>query len=130
MNRIMPFALLASGLGAAGLSAVPTASVLAGAAPVSCELHVRSAGQGVVLEGIARSGVPVSGRYSLTIAKDGDAGSADIQQGGSFAVGAGGTSSLSQVDLSLERGASYNAVLTVHWQGGAATCRQVLPRRI
>ena len=131
MAKFMNTVVIGSGLVAAGLGFAPATVVSAkSAGPVQCELHVSPAGSGVVLRGVARSGEAAAGRYTLTIAKDGDAGSADIEQGGNFAVAPNGASTLSEVSLSLERGASYTAVLTVSWKGGTVTCRQALPAKI
>lgn len=138
MSSLFQVAALAGALGAAAL--VPASSAIARPAgviarassgPLACELHVAPAGGGaIVLSAVARAGAPAVGRYSLRLAKDGDATSADMQQDGTFAVGPGGASTLSEINMSLEPGASYSAVLTLTWGGGRITCRQAVTTRI
>ncbi len=132
MSKFFQFAVLAGALGAAGLTLAPaTVATAKSAGPLSCELRVAPAGAGaVLLSAVARSSAAASGNYSLSLAKDGDASGADMQQNGSFSVGAGGASTLSEVNMSLEPGASYSAVLTLSWGGGRITCRQAVSTRI
>ena len=131
MMKHLTLAVLGAGVATAGFGLAPGASVLAKAAgPVQCQLTVSRAGGGVVLRGIASATIAAAGHYSLVINKDGDGGSADISQGGGFSLSPGGASTLREVSLSLERGSSYEAVLTVTWAGGSQTCRRSLPSAI
>ena len=127
----MQIVAIGTGLATAGLAMAASTTVFAkSAGPVQCELNVSSTGGGVMLTGVARAAIAASGSYSLIIAKDGDSGSADIEQGGNFSVGAGGSSTLSQVNINLERGASYSAILTVTSKSGSFTCRKALPMKL
>jgi hypothetical protein len=122
------FTLAPASLAAAKSPARPSTQT---SGPLTCELRVAPAGGGSVLvSALAHANAPASGRYSLSLAKDGDASGADMRQEGAFAVGAGAASTLSEVSMSLEPGASYSAVLTLSWGGGRITCRQAVTTRI
>ena len=131
MLRHMRFAVLGAGLAAAGLVLAPGTSVMANSAgPVQCQIQVSRVAGGVVLRSIASARIAARGNYSLAVNKDGDAGSSDISQDGGFSLAPGGASTLSEVNLSLERGASYEAVLTLTWAGGSVSCHKALPSAI
>ena len=131
MLRRIRLTVLGTGLAAAGLVLAQGTSVEAkSAGPVSCELQASRVAGGVVLRGVATASIAASGSYSLSVSKDGDSGSADVSQGGRFALPQGGASTLSEINLSLERGASYAAVLTLTWRGGSVSCRKSLPAAI
>jgi hypothetical protein len=136
VSKFLQFAILASALGAAGLTVAPDVSAAAkstirSAGPLTCELRAAPAGSGMVLvSALARASAPASGRYSLSLAKDGDASGADMQQEGAFTVAPGGASTLSEISMNLEPGASYSAVLTLSWGGGRITCRQSVTTHI
>lgn len=132
MSKFLQFAVLAGALGAAGMTLAPATSATAkSAGPLTCELRVAPAGGGAVLvSAVARASAATNGRYSLSLVKDGDSSGADMQQDGTFSVGPGASSTLSEVNMSLEPGASYSAVLTLSWGGGRITCRQAVSTRI
>ena len=131
MLRHMRFAVLGAGLAAAGLVLASGTSVMANSAgPVQCQIQVSRVAGGVVLRSVASATIAAHGNYSLAVNKDGDAGSSDISQGGGFSLAPGGASTLSEVNLSLEKGASYEAVLTLSWKGGSVSCRKALPSAI
>jgi hypothetical protein len=132
MSKLFHYALLASALGAAGVVATPATTVMAKSAGggVQCELRVSPLDGAMLLTGVAHASRATSGRYSLTIAKDGDTSGADMQQEGSFSVAAGGASTLSEVNMSLEPDANYTAVLTLVTGGGRISCRQAVTTRI
>lgn len=110
-------ALLPLGLawGAAAGGSLPADS-----AGASCDIRVAYRGGSVVLEPRVLAAVPVSGVYDMRISQSG-ANSADIRQGGDFAIAPGTEGSLGVVSLSVGSG-GYAATLTVHWDGGAADC--------
>jgi hypothetical protein len=114
---------LSAALVACGVLALPFAIPSASAAaPVRCELSTASAGGGLILSALARSGIATAGSYHLVVVKSGAAGGSDIEQSGDFSLAPGGQSTLSSVSLGLERGASYQAQLTVSWSGGTVSC--------
>ncbi len=139
MSKLFQFAVLAGALGVSGL-ALTLAPADAGAAaksstrsagPLTCELRVAPAGGGtVLLSALAHASASASGRYSLSLVKDGDASGADMRQDGDFSVSAGAASTLSEVNMTLEPGESYSAMLTLTWGGGRITCRQAVTTRI
>jgi hypothetical protein len=117
-KHALSVALVAYGVLASAIAALPASA----AAPVHCELHTASTGSGVTLSAMARSGIAIAGSYHLVVAKSGAAGGSNIEQSGGFSVAPGGQSTLSSVSLSLERGATYEAQLTVSWSGGTVSC--------
>ena len=119
---------LAAGLLAAGLASIDLTSASGSSLrPMTCGLRAQPAGAGLDLMATASASQAASGSYRLTVTKRGEAGGANVEQSGNFSVGAGGTSSLSTISMSMERGATYDAVLTVRSQSGQVTCSRVLP---
>lgn len=121
---IPKLALIASLVGSAALA--PALGSAGTHGPVRCELRAVAADGGILLQGIASTSRATSGSYSLVVSKSGDAGSADISQGGTFSVVPGATSTLGEVTVSLEKGAAYDAVLTLRWNGGSVSCSRTL----
>ena len=122
--------ILGAGLLAAGLAAAGHSDAAGSNHGLTCEIRVRPAGAEVDLTAIAKSAVTASGKYRLVVIKRGPAGGTEIEQSGSFSIEAGGVSNLSNVSLTLETGATYDAELTITSQGIRITCRRVLPSMI
>lgn len=103
------------------LDAAPVESARAEAAPevatlmsenMHCEIRATRTAGGVRLEAIAHGIASATGEYSLVVTKSGSGGSSDISQGGEFDAASGETS-LGVAEIGLERGASFDAHLSV-----------------
>ena len=116
------------GLMAVGFAMQPLQSIAADTAgPIRCELRESSAGPGVTLSAVVNASVSATGSYRLIVTKRGDAGGSDIDQSGGFSISPNGERVLSVVSTTLERGATYEAKLTVTWKGGTVSCNRTLP---
>jgi hypothetical protein len=89
-----------------------------------CDIKVVKTTRGVRIIPVVRSDRSVSGEYALVITKTGVGGSSDISQAGPFDAAHGVRQSLGASEISLERGASFRAVLKVR-AGGREICRDV-----
>lgn len=89
-----------------------------------CNIAVTRTSNGVLITPVVRSDYKVSGDYSLVITKSGKSGSSDILQGGPFDAPRGVKHELGSSEISLERGASFRAVLKVR-SGGHEVCREI-----
>lgn len=89
-----------------------------------CDISVKRTLNGIRVTPLVRAGHSLSGEYSLVITKKGGAGSSDISQGGPFDARRGVKEELGSSEFSLERGASFRAVLKVR-AGGREVCREV-----
>lgn len=99
--------------------AAPARDAGAGPAGVTCDIRVRDGASGVVLEGVVRSGAPVSGSYSLVVTTSGGGGSSDIRQSGEFDA-TGGATPLGTVTVAGN--GRYTARLDVRWPHGSTSC--------
>lgn len=90
----------------------------------SCDIDVDRTSNGIRVTPIIRADTSMSGEYSLVITKDGAAGSSDISQGGPFDAARGERVRLSASEFSMERGATFRAVLKVR-SGGREICRDI-----
>jgi hypothetical protein len=97
------------------------------AGPLHCELQASPEAGGITLSAIANSSVPATGGYRLVVSKSGGAGGSAIDQSGDFALAPGAASTLGAVSMNLERGATYQARLTVTWKGGTVSCARTFP---
>lgn len=93
-----------------------------------CVIRSTNVASGVELQGLAMSGEPLSGSYQFNVRKIGRAGTSNSAQSGEFEIRLG-EEVVSRVGLGLEPGASYEAKLTLRWQGGDATCSARGPDR-
>lgn len=93
-----------------------------------CLIRSTNVASGVELQGVAASGKPISGSYHFDVRKIGRAGTSNSVQSGEFETRLG-EEVVSRVGLGLERGASYEAKLSLRWQGGEATCSARGPDR-
>ncbi len=89
-----------------------------------CDIAVVKTSRGVRITPIVRSDRSLSGEYSIVITKSGAGGSSDISQGGPFDAARGVRQTLGASEISLERGASFRAVLKVR-AGGREVCRDI-----
>ncbi len=86
-----------------------------------CEIAVATQGRSVNLQALVHAGTDMRGTYRFRIAKSGGGGSANINQGGNFAVAAGETRTLGQTTLGGSP-ANFDATLTIEAGGQTYTC--------
>ena len=89
-----------------------------------CDTSVVKTSYGVRITPVVRSDRSLSGEYSMVITKNGGGGSSDISQGGPFDAARGVSQELGSSEISMERGASFRAVLKVR-AGGREVCRDI-----
>jgi hypothetical protein len=108
------------------IATVPPAPVVARRQDESlwCDIAIKRTTNGIRLTPSVRSDRSVSGEYSLVITKSGRAGSSDISQGGPFDARRNVKQELGASEISLERGATFRAVLKVR-SGGHEVCREI-----
>lgn len=102
----------------------PPVIVKQAAQRVTCDIEVHRTSTGVRLTPVVRSNRLLSGEFSLVVTKDGAGGSSDITQGGPFDAARGERVELSSSEFSMERGATFRAVLKVR-AGGDVICRDI-----
>ncbi len=100
------------------LSAAPEAALTETAAEyedaaITCDVRSRRTGNGVVIQARAFADRDVDGEYDLRIIKSGGGGSAEISQGGPLVLEAGMAATLSENEISIERGSRVRAELTL-----------------
>lgn len=91
---------------------------------LSCDIDIKRTSNGIRVTPVVHADRSLSGEYTLTITKDGAGGSSDISQGGPFDAARGERVKLSASEFSMERGATFRAVLKVR-AGGEVVCRDV-----
>jgi hypothetical protein len=102
----------------------PPPAVVRQAESLTCDISVVKTSHGVRITPVVRSNRSLSGEYSIVITKNGGGGSSDISQGGPFDAARGVKQTLGSSEISLERGASFRAVLKVR-AGGREVCRDI-----
>ena len=102
----------------------PRAQAPAARARATCEIIVDRTSHGVRVTPVFNAASAMNGDYRLVITKSGPSGSSDISQGGPLDARRGDRLSLSASEFSLERGATFRAVLTLS-DGGREICRKV-----
>jgi len=129
--RAIPLLLGVGVIGAALGAASPAASIdqETGAAsrgahaPVRCVINSGSSGGMLTLQGLLSADIDVAGSYQFAVRNAGGGGSANISQGGDFALLAGETVTLGQVMLG-NNGSIYDARLTVTVDGETLECSE------
>ena len=104
--------------------APPAPVVVRQAESLTCDIAVTKTSHGVRITPVVRSDRSLSGEYSIVITKNGGGGSSDISQGGPFDATRGVNQELGSSEISLERGASFRAVLKVR-ADGREICRDI-----
>lgn len=114
---------------ALGLAFTATAAACAmpGAArhtaePLRCEIVVSGPQGSPTFEGRVEADNPVKGTYRMEIRRLGVSGAARISQSGDFEVAPDAPAKVGRASFGGDR-AGYEAVLTLHWDGGTASCR-------
>jgi hypothetical protein len=126
-RRLRVLAGLACLLGAAGPGRVAAQGVgarhPADPAPVNCRIEETQVGAELLLQGKVAGDMSAEGQYRLLVSKVGQAGTSNISQGGAFKLEPGADIGLGRINLSLERGAQYEATLTVTVDDRTFVCR-------
>jgi hypothetical protein len=117
--RAMPLLL---GLGVAGL-AMAAGEASSSDEPLRCEIKADSANGMIMLQGVIRSDVPVSGSYRFKVASAGGAGNTNMSQGGDFTAIPGEEVLLGKVVLG-NAGAIYDATLQIESDGMTVECEE------
>jgi len=104
--------------------APPPPAVVRQVESLTCDIAVVKTSHGVRITPIVRANRSLSGEYSIVITKNGGGGSSDISQGGPFDAARGVKQELGSSEISLERGASFRAVLKVR-ADGREVCRDI-----
>jgi hypothetical protein len=94
-----------------------------GADGTRCELRFNKRGGSTVLEGFVITPSAISGSYRISATAASGSGGSDVDQSGAFSAGPGGPVSLGVVSLGTSA-ASYNAELTVKWNGISISCSE------
>ncbi|SDB08508.1 curli-like amyloid fiber formation chaperone CsgH [Bauldia litoralis] len=123
-----PVAALVLSAGAIGAAAFaiagPVESASKGAhAPVRCVINAGASGGMISLQGLVGADAAIVGSYQFRVKNAGGGGSANISQGGDFALAAGEEAMVGQVMLG-QNGAVYDARLTVTVDGETIECAE------
>jgi hypothetical protein len=87
---------------------------------LSCAIEVGRSSGGIEMQAVVVGAAGNSGNYRLVVRKTGGGGSANIDQSGEFALGAGGSRELATVSLGGD--GRYIARLSVSAGGRTAEC--------
>lgn len=112
-------------LGLAG-STVGSVSGLAAAQPqdqLTCAVDLSIRNDVAEFRGAVTSRDGGKGRYQLVIAKVGRSGTSNMVQSGQVTLEPGGRTSVGSVNISVEAGSRYEAVLTLEVGGARRECR-------
>ncbi len=120
---ILSVGAIGAALGAASPAATVDPADPGTHAPVRCVINAGTSGGMIALEGVVAADVAASGSYAFKVKNAGAGGSANISQGGDFAIGAGEQATLGQVMLG-SNGAVYDARLTVTVDGETIECAE------
>ena len=88
-----------------------------------CEIKVAKRSGMTTLEGFVVAPAAISGSYRISVTSSGSGGGSDIDQSGAFTAKPGQPVSLGVVSMGGSAG-SYNAELTVKWNGGSTHCAE------
>ena len=115
--------LIAVGAGSAGRAdQAASGAATAASGPVRCEIQKATSGGTLTLTPVVRADAPVNGSYKFKVTGGSRGGSSTVDQGGPFTAAAGGTAKLSTVQVGA--GGSYDATLTVTWNGSSVSCSE------
>ncbi len=118
MTTMLTKSAFLAALGAMGVTfAADTSGAMAGDS-LSCEIRVSKRNGDVELKGIVHAAKAASGTFRFKISQNGDAGSAQINQGGDFKLGAGESQVLGEATLGDAEGLRAKLSVTA---GGATT---------
>ena len=94
-------------------------------ASVSCRIEVTPTRHGVRFEPTAQSATALSGGYRFVTTRTDASGSSENEQGGDFNLRPHARTVLSSVELSMDRGARYTALLILENERGVVCRREV-----
>lgn len=128
-QRALTCAMAAAGLltAAPGEKGTAMAQATSDRGPLTCALEAQDGASGVTLYGRIAGWSAMAGRYRLEVRKIGTGGTSNIAQGGEFRVEPAASVTVGHVGLGLERGARYEAVLTLTVEGHTYTCEAFGP---
>lgn len=86
-----------------------------------CEIAVRHAGGGLLIEPFVHTDRPATGHYTLRLESRGGSNATDLSQGGDFAVRAGSEEPLGRIGVA---GGTYDVRLEVDLDGERLTCNE------
>lgn len=120
MTTMLTKSAILAALGVMGVAfAAETTGAMAGDG-LSCEIRVVKSGGDVALKGIVHANRATSGTFNFKISQNGNGGSAQINQGGDFKLGAGESQVLGEATLGDADG--LRAKLSVTAGGGTTYC--------
>lgn len=105
------------------LGLLPGAAAAASAEDLSCTVDLAIGDGRADIHGVAISKAGGQGQYRLVVRKSGSAGTSAINQGGAVVLEPNSPLSVGKISLSLEGGASYEAILTLEVDGIRRECR-------
>lgn len=94
-------------------------------ASVSCSIDVTPTRHGVRFEPTAQSATALAGGYRFVMTRTDASGSSENEQGGVFNLSPHARTVLSSVELSMDRGARYTALLILENERGVVCRREV-----
>lgn len=114
---------IASFLGLAGGTVVAGVATAHAQEETICAVDLSIRNDVAEFRGIATSRIGGQGTYRLVVAKVGRAGTSNIVQSGQVTLEPGGRKSVGSVNISVEAGSRYEAVLTLEVGGARWECR-------
>lgn len=116
----------ARSLGLAALFLVSASEMSAAMAEddLTCSIDLTLREGQAAIRGVAISKDGGRGTYRLLVRKSGSNGTSDVSQGGQLVLEPNARSDFGMINLSLEGGAHYEAVLTLEVNGNRRECRK------
>lgn len=90
---------------------------------LTCAVHLSITNDVAEFRGLATSRAGGQGTYQLVVAKVGRAGTSNMVQRGQVTLEPGGRTSVGSMNISVEAGSRYEAVLTLEVGGARWECR-------
>jgi hypothetical protein len=91
-------------------------------APIECVIRTAPSAGGTTFEAVAEAYADIAGEYEFRLTREVAGNSSDIIQSGEFDLLSGDSAVLGSADLSMGRGAHYQAELVLS-NGAAELCR-------
>ncbi|MGC5779360.1 curli-like amyloid fiber formation chaperone CsgH [Methylobacterium sp. NFXW15] len=90
---------------------------------ISCAIDLSLTDGHAQIRGVAMGKAGSQATYRLVVRKSGDTGTSNLSQGGQIVIAPTGRAMAGSVDLSIEGGATYEAVLSLNVDGVVRECR-------
>ncbi len=116
-----PIAAIAALVTALGVGVAASSDASVAPLPLTCGVAVTDTGRMVEITARLAADEAITGTYSLEIVKHSRGGSANLRQGGAFALKAGEDVTLGRSLMSGAPG-DFDATLTLEWNGKTLTC--------